>query len=262
MCCGCGSSDDDEVNNNNGGFKGTSSLHGIKVNNPPKWTFSPETPDGDIVGLPDWKEVDFYDYDNNMTAIVFVSTSLGIEVTDDDRMAAIVNGEVRDVCSPVFYDIPDIEEPLRCFMLYIPFVYGDNDVELQYYNAKRNQTYVEKGQFNVDDDTVGNDNLFIFTLRPMGCRNFALPSNMPFTPTPNDEMAVFIGNECCGVVTLEDNYTKDRVWAATFYDMNRTHQKAYVRYYSDELKTIYETEPFLDIDSDPLVSEVDTLRFK
>ena len=132
----CGSSDDDEVNNNNnGGFKSTSSFRGIKVNNPPEWTFSPETPDGDIGGLPDWEEVDFYDYDNNMTVIVFVSTGLGIEVTDDDRMAAIINGEVRDVCGPVFYDIPDIEEPLRCFMLYIPFVYGDNDVELQYYNV-------------------------------------------------------------------------------------------------------------------------------
>ena len=50
-------------------------------------------------------------------------------------MAAVINGEVRDVCGPVFYDISDIEEPLRCFMLYIPFVYGDNDVELQYYNV-------------------------------------------------------------------------------------------------------------------------------
>ena len=144
------------------------------VDNPPHWGFFPYTPAGDIEGMPDWKEVDFYDYDNNMTAIVFVSTDLGIDVTERDRMAAIINGEVREVCKPVLYKIPDTEKPLWCFMLYIPYMSGDGDVELQYYNALRNQTYVEKNQFNVNDDTVGDDDVFVFTLRPMACRNFAV----------------------------------------------------------------------------------------
>ena len=258
---GCSSSDDDDVKNNNLFLRNTGGLHGIKVDNPPHWGFFPYTPAGDIEGMPDWKEVDFYDYDNNMTAIVFVSTDLGIDVTERDRMAAIINGEVREVCKPVLYKIPDTEKPLWCFMLYIPYMSGDGDVELQYYNALRNQTYVEKNQFNVNDDTVGDDDVFVFTLRPMACRNFILPSNMPFTPTPNDELAVFIGDECCGVALLAENYTNQQIWVATFYDMNRSHEKAYVRYYSDEQKTIYETKPFLDIVSNLLVTDLDTLKF-
>ena len=55
-------------------------------------------------------------------------------------MAAIVDGEVREVCAPVNYDLPDIEESLKCFMLYIPYETDEDDVELQYYNAQTNQT--------------------------------------------------------------------------------------------------------------------------
>ena len=261
MLWGCSSSDDDDIKENTG-LKYTGNLHGIKVADPPKWTFNPTAPAGDIEGMPNWKEVDFYDYDNNMTAIVFISELFDIEVTEGDRMAAIINGEVREVCEPVVYDIPDVDEPLLCFMLYIPYVAGDGEVELQYYNAKKNQTYVEKGQFNVNDDTVGGDELFLFSLRPMGIRYFVLPSNIPFTPSLNDEMAVFIGDECCGVATLDEDYTEKGVWTAIFFDMNRTNEKAYVRYYSDELKTIFETKPYLDIISNPIVADLDTLRFK
>ncbi len=259
LWCGCSSSDDDDNNKNSCNNNGSQS--GEQVANAPGWTFNPSPPAGDIEGLPDWKKVNFYDYDNNMTAIVFVSTDFGTKVTESDRMAAVINGEVRDVCTPVYYNLPD-EKPLLFFMLYIPFNTGEDGVDLQYYNAQRNQTYIQKNQFSVNDDTVGDDDLFLFSLRPMLIQVFTLPKNVPFTPTENDEMAAFIGDECCGVAELSDTVNSERYWAVVAYDMNQRHEKAYIRYYSADTKTIYETEPFLDFTQPLIVNEPYTLQFK
>ncbi len=262
MLWGCSSSDDDDSNSSqNGGT--TTELHGETVANAPHWTFDLNTlPSGDLQGKPDWDKVDFYDYENNMTAIVFVSEDFGVRLAEDDRMAAIVNGEARDIEEPVPYYIPDVENTLYCFMLYIPYDSDDDEVELQYYHAASNQTYIAKNIFNVKDDTVGDDELFLFTLRPMTARFLTLPDDLPFTPSPDDEMAVFIGDECCGVGERQENVKERSLWLMTAHNMNKTDAKAHVRYYSAQTKTIYRTEPYLDIKLDYNSTTIDTLRFK
>lgn len=260
MLWGCSKSDDDDVNKNEN-TNNAGGIHGQKVANAPRWTFEMVPPAGDIEGKPDWKEVDFYNYENNMTAIVFVSDIFDVDLTDDDRMAAIVDGEVREVCAPVDYHIPDIEETLKCFMLYIPFETDEDDVELQYYNAQRNQTYRGKDWFSLKDDTVGDDELCVFTLRPMIASYFVLPSHVPFTPTKDDELAVFMGDECCGVGELRELDMED-CWLVQAFDMNRRYEKAHIRYYSADTKTVYRTEDFLEIRTNLKLNEPDTLKFK
>ena len=182
MLWGCSSSDDDDTKSTDQG--GSSPTHSVKVGEAPNWTFETNIiPPGDIQGKPDWDEVNFYDYEDNMTAIVFVSEDFDITVMPDDRMAAIVDGEVREVCTPTLYNIPDVEESLYCFMLYIPFGSEDDSVEIQYYNAKANQTYVAKDAFSVKDYTIGDDELFLYTLRPMSAYYLVVPPNQPFTPS-------------------------------------------------------------------------------
>lgn len=254
MLWGCSSSDDDGGNNN-------SQSHSVKVGEAPHWTFDTESPVlGDIQGKPDWKEANFYDFEDNMTAIVFVSEHFGVKLAADDRMAAIVNGEVREICTPTIYNIPDVENLLYCFMLYIPFGSDDDAVELQYYNAKYNQTYINKDAFSVKDYTVGDDELFFFTLRPMTSFTFVVPPGQPFTPAPDDEMAMFIGDECCGVASSYPDQNGQPLWIVPAYDMNRRGEKAHLRYYSSQTKTIYMTEPRYEIRS--LTGfPPDTLRF-
>ncbi len=260
MLCGCSSSDDDDTKSTDQG--GSSPTHSVKVGEAPNWTFDTNTiPPGDIQGKPDWDEVNFYDYEDNMTAIVFVSENFGITVMPDDRMAAIVDGEVREVCTPTLYNIPDVEESLYCFMLYIPFGSEDDSVEIQYYNAKANQTYVAKDAFSVKDYTIGDDELFLYTLRPMSAYYLVVPPNQPFTPSPDDELAMFMGDECCGVgsyLTIKDG---NHIWSVSAYDMNYRGEKFHVRYYSSQTQTIYMTEPRYEIHpfTDALI---DTLKFK
>ncbi len=260
MLWGCSSSDDDDTKITDQG--GSSPTHSVKVGEAPNWTFDTNTiPPGDIQGKPDWDEVNFYDYEDNMTAIVFVSENFGITVMPDDRMAAIVDGEVREVCTPTLYNIPDVEESLYCFMLYIPFGSEDDSVEIQYYNAKANQTYVAKDAFSVKDYTIGDDELFLYTLRPMSAYYLVVPPNQPFTPSPDDELAMFMGDECCGVgsyLTIKDG---NHIWSVSAYDMNYRGEKFHVRYYSSQTQTIYMTEPRYEIHpfTDALI---DTLKFK
>lgn len=260
MLCGCSSSDDDDTKSTDQG--GSSPTHSVKVGEAPNWTFDTNTiPPGDIQGKPDWDEVNFYDYEDNMTAIVFVSENFGVTVMPDDRMAAIVDGEVREVCTPTLYNIPDVEESLYCFMLYIPFGSEDDSVEIQYYNAKANQTYVAKDAFSVKDYTIGDDELFLYTLRPMSAYYLVVPPNQPFTPSPDDELAMFMGDECCGVgsyLTIKDG---NHIWSVSAYDMNYRGEKFHVRYYSSQTQTIYMTEPRYEIHpfTDALI---DTLKFK
>ncbi len=261
MLWGCSKSDDDDVNNN-GNSNNAGGIHGQKVANAPNWTFKMVPPAGDIEGKPDWKEVNFYDYENNMTAIVFVSDLFDVEMTDDDRMAAIIDGEVREVCAPVNYYIPDVEENLKCFMLYIPYETDEDDVELQYYNAQTNQTYIGEHWFDVDDDTVGDDEVCLFTLRPMISAYFVLPDNVPFTRTEDDELAVFMGDECCGLGELCEEPGLTNFWLVQAFNMNRRHEKAHIRYYSADKKTIYQTDDFLDIKTNIILVSPDTLRFK
>ena len=260
MLWGCSSSDDDDTKSTDQG--GSSPTHSVKVGEAPNWTFDTNTiPPGDIQGKPDWDEVNFYDYEDNMTAIVFVSENFDITVMPDDRMAAIVDGEVREVCTPTLYNIPDVEESLYCFMLYIPFGSEDDSVEIQYYNAKANQTYVAKDAFSVKDYTIGDDELFLYTLRPMSAYYLVVPPNQPFTPSPDDELAMFMGDECCGVgsyLTIKDG---NHIWSVSAYDMNYRGEKFHVRYYSSQTQTIYMTEPRYEIHpfTDALI---DTLKFK
>lgn len=260
MLCGCSSSDDDDTKSTDQG--GSSSTHSVKVGEAPNWTFDTNTiPPGDIQGKPDWDEVNFYDYEDNMTAIVFVSENFGITVMPDDRMAAIVDGEVREVCTPTLYNIPDVEESLYCFMLYIPFGSEDDSVEIQYYNAKANQTYVAKDAFSVKDYTIGDDELFLYTLRPMSAYYLVVPPNQPFTPSPDDELAMFMGDECCGVGSYQTIKDGNHIWLVSAYDMNYRGEKFHVRYYSSQTQTIYMTEPRYEIHpfTDALI---DTLKFK
>ena len=264
MLWGCSSSDDDNNNNNNGSANNAGGLHGVRVANAPKWTFEVVTPAGDIQGKPDWQEVNFFDYENNMTAIVFVSEDFGVKLTDDDRMAAIVDGEVREVCAPVTYYIPELENQLKCFMLYVPYETDDDDVELQYYNAQTNQTFIGMDWFDVNDDTVGDDEVVLFTLRPMVVGYFVLPDDkpLPFTPSPGDELAVFMGDKCCGVGEITQGIGLKQLWLVKAFDMDRRYEKAHFRYYSAEAKTIYQTDDFLEIRTNLHLQDPDTLRLK
>ena len=163
-------------------------------------------------------------------------------ISDDDRMAAIIDGEVRDIGYIVTYR----QQPV--FMLLIPFESDDDKVELQYYNAKTNQTYIMTDAFSVWDDTVGSEetNLFYLELIPKTYLVLTLPDDLPFMPSPDDEMGIFCGDECCGLPVAIDR----KNWEGDAYMLPQlTGTKAHVRYYSAEKDAIYTTDDIIDLTS-------------
>lgn len=251
---GCSKSDDDNVNNNKKRF--TSPLDDIST-----WVVDMNKIKGTIDGKPDWHVVDFFDYEVSMTAIVFIDKEFGTHLTADDRMAAIVDGEVRDVCAPVpfFDDLEDKDASLDCFMLLIPYRIGENEVELQYYNAEKNKTYVLKDEFSVTDESVGDGEAFMFTFCPMAFGLFKLPQDLPCKPGEGDKMAAFIGSVCCGV-TEYDVSMEDNIWLIDLYNLLGSDEKAYIRYYNAEKDTIYTTKPYITIKNGDFI-DVHTLEF-
>lgn len=231
------SSDNDNGSDNGGGGNNKPLPFGDTA-----WAINFQLPEGDIEGCPNWQETNFFDFENTMTAIICFDTAMDGLISDDDRMAAIIDGEVRDIGYIVTYR----QQPV--FMLLIPFESDDDKVELQYYNAKTNQTYIMTDAFSVWDDTVGSEetNLFYLELIPKTYLVLTLPDDLPFMPSPDDEMGIFCGDECCGLPVAIDR----KNWEGDAYMLPQlTGTKAHVRYYSAEKGVIYTTDDIIDLTS-------------
>ena len=210
----------------------------VVVDTAPTWAVNLQMPETGTVGKPDWQwnQNDFFQYEENMTAIVHIGDALDF-ISNDDRMAALVGGQVRDIAVPVpFGNLSD--EP-SVFMLYIPFSAGDNKVELQYYNAKSNRTYTMTDAFSVNDDRTGVDKDFLFDLFPFISCFVDVVADGLFTYTPDDQMAVFVGDVCCSKITDFGDTGGIRWYLRIYTDLVNGAKSVKVRYYSAANKTIY-----------------------
>lgn len=210
----------------------------VVVETPPNWDANLQMPESGMVGKPDWQwnRNDFFQYDENMTAIVHLGDALNF-LSSDDRMAALVGGQVRDIAEPVPFGDP-LDEP-SVFMLYIPFSAGDGAVELQYYNAKSNRTYTMADAFTVNDDRTGVDTDFLFNLFPFISVIVDVPANGLFTYTPDDQVAVFADDVCCSSFLVFGTEDVFRMYVRIYTEIANGAKTLKVRYYNAANKTIY-----------------------
>lgn len=215
------------------------------VSQKPQWELVKGIPKDAIQGKPDWQWNDqmFRQFSKDMTAILALESEAVDIASPDDRMAAIVNGQVRFVAEPVFDEmlIYDEVEHFATFYLYVPFETGEDAVDIQYYNAKLNSTFTRKAMFSVNDDMVGNEELEMLYLFPKTYYSFILEPNQPFICTTEDRIGIFADNVCCGIVKPIDISDTEYLWPGRVYD-DLHNGKVYVRYYSDAQKTIYTTQ--------------------
>ena len=217
------------------------------VSQEPQWKVTPSAPKNSIQGKADWQWDDqlFRNFSKDMTAILALNDD-GVEMSSpDDRMAAVVNGQVRFIAEPVFEEqfIIDEMEHFVTFYLYVPFETGEDAVDIQYYNARLDRTIIQRNVFSVNDDVVGNEEFEIFYLYPKTNYLYTLAPGQPFTSTMEDKMAIYAGDVCCGIAKPFD-ILDEITWAGHVYD--EMHDgKVYVRYYSAAQKTIYTTQATL-----------------
>lgn len=212
------------------------------VSEAPQWKVEFSLPKGQA-GKPDWKQVDFYQFENTMTIVLHLEDEMTPFLTEGDQMAGIVNGEVREIANIQLTSDAEGQPRSNLFMLLVPFADDDLFVDLYYYNAKTNQTYPMTTTDLRDNNTVGSEVDFVVGLFTVGEIAVKLDANQPFTPTANDQLALFVNDVCSGIGTYDTNSGQ---WLLKAYELSPNETEAHFRYYSAEKKTIYRTPVMID----------------
>ena len=240
MVCGCSSSDDnDNKNNNQANFTSLSER--------PDWyvDFTANT-----VAAPEWTEPSEDNYEHNMLVLLTLEQSLVRFSTDDDMMAAFVNGECREVCPRSVSENGDSIYFLMCIRGHGNEYSEEDDeegvsekIELRYYSGGAKEIFASKEpMFFVRGDYIREN--FTPYLSVYGGKftvktnlDITLPDEQPFTKNTGDLIGFFVGNECRGVIDMSEP-TDGSHYYTTLYG-RAENEIVTVKYYSAEKKGVY-----------------------
>lgn len=188
--------------------------------------------------VPDWEEPDQNLFEHSMYIVLTLPKNLIPFSTDDDLMAVFINNECRSVAKASPLDD-------RSEIYFINKVRGnDTDKEvyftLKYYSGGLRQTFVIDGTDQyVPDLILGLDEDYVPNLMAGSTKypcqmmiDPVLSEKLPFTPSPDDLIAVFVGNECRGVARAQESTSM------VIYGRHDG-EEGTLRYYSAEQKGIY-----------------------
>ena len=227
---GCSSSSDDDNNNNTEQWNGSTYQSSAKPAWAVDWTST--------AAKPDWQDPDPTRFDgSSMHLVVDLDAELVSNTTSEDMMAAFIGEECRAVSRPNVLGNGRVT-----FLLHIlgSGVEGSekSPVELRYYCDKLHHmnTVPSISQFipnmifprflNVGD---GSSKYPVKTQLTV-----TMPQKTPFTVNVNDQLTVFVGNECRGVGAKNT----DNSWSMPVYGLQKG-ETAQLRYYSAEKGGVY-----------------------
>jgi hypothetical protein len=187
---------------------------------------------------PNWEEPNKNLFEHSMYIILTLPENLVPFSTDDDLMAVFINNECRSVAKA-----SPLEDGSKVY--FVNTVRGnDTDKEvyftLKYYSGGLRHTFVIDGTDQyVPDLILGLDEDFVPNIMA-GSTKYpyqmviepTLTGLVPFTPSPDDQIAVFVGNECRGVAQPQDALT------IVVYGRHEG-EEATIRYYSAKQQAIY-----------------------
>ncbi len=162
---------------------------------------------------PNWTEPDGTFYENWTILRVQIEDELQPYVSADDLMAVFVNGELRGLASPA----TSLSGEQTGKEKFIIKVWGNEtetetvNISLQYYNKKLKHLFTLSDNITLDSDqTTGIDEVYIpqFTY---GSPKYpevktvsveSLLTKVGITPTQDNMVSAFVGDECRGIATL------------------------------------------------------------
>ena len=220
---GC-SSDDEEMNGSNATFS---------AGEKPCWTVNLTGHEG----RPNWTMPDPAGYESDMFLLVRLQDGLAASSSDDDCMAVLIDGECRGLTQVR----NTADEGVYYYLLKI---HGNNadlraPLTLSYYSAQLKQLFTLPAiDVFVPERTRGFDSDYVPPLLD-GCAKY--PVQQPLTVTlkpstslnitPDDEVAVFVGDECRGAGQLGTSFT--------VFARDEGEEVMQVRYYSARKGGIY-----------------------
>ena len=194
--------------------------------------------------VPAWISPDPSKYESSMFVMVCLEDQLAPYTSDDDLMTVLIGDECRAKPAPLHKD-----DSGKCyFVLKIDGNSTDRDVSfsLCYYAAKIHHLFkLSSTQTFASDITYGIDEDFIPQLTKgsskypvQGDLTVKLPDTAPFTPSDDDFVAVFVGDDCRGVGTVGQPFT---------VFLTSTGETPHVRYYSAQKGGVYTFKQSLTI---------------
>lgn len=183
------------------------------VNQSPSWQINWESNDP----RPNWQDPVTANYENWVVMLVQIEDVLKPYVSDDDLLALFVDGELRGLATPAVGVGGFDEDDKSSFVMK---AYGNESdqnqvsVTLSYYNSRLCQMFSRSTQMKYDIGKVyGVDENLVpdFTLggskypvvKEIGVSRFKIQISSVTTPTADDVIAVFVGDECRGSYTLD-----------------------------------------------------------
>ena len=194
--------------------------------------------------VPTWQAPDPSKYESSMFVMVCLEDQLAPYTSDDDLMTVLIGDECRAKPAPLHKD-----DSGKCyFVLKIDGNSTDRDVSfsLCYYAAKIHHLFKLSGtQTFASDITYGIDEDFVPQLIKgsskypvQGDLTVKVPDTAPFTPSDDDFVAVFVGDDCRGVGTVGQPFTVFLTSAG---------ETPHVRYYSAQKGGVYTLKQSLTI---------------
>ncbi|MCD8386075.1 MAG: hypothetical protein LUD17_04190, partial [Bacteroidales bacterium] len=167
-----------------------------------------------------------------MTAVVSVDNST-IQPSGDDQVAAFVGDECRGVGS-----LYAVDGSTYIFQLYVYGLSEDETVTLYYYSAKTGTLYADNKHIRnlANNEEWGTYLVPIeLTLEPVNAISFylCLPEELKTYASASDQMAAFVGENCCGV----GEFGADGIWRLSANAA--TADQIELRYYNSDLGYLF-----------------------
>jgi hypothetical protein len=190
---------------------------------------------------PDWKTPDLSKYELGMYCLVELDEELVSHSTDEDVIAMFINGECREVT------VNRNRMPGKVkYMLYFKGSSSEvgTPLELHYYCDKLHHmntvssftTFVPNNESSLIKDITKKLHLADGSSKYPVCTQLTVKivQKLPFTVSNNDQLAVFVGNDCRGVGVQQ----ADGSWQVQSYGVQKG-ETAQLRYYSAEKTGVY-----------------------
>lgn len=244
----CGNDDDDINNNNNNNNQETPSAYTVKsVAEAPSWQVNWTGNDS----RPEWQEPQPGNYENWTTLLLQVEDELKPYATEDDMLALFVGDEVRGLTGPARI-VADGEEIVQNGEFILKAFGNETDqnqvnVTLRYYSSQLQQVFTRSVEMKYEMGKIYGLDSHIVPHFTLGSPKYPVVTTMtlaPFTqalydiqPVAGDMAAAFVGDECRGIVTLDERLLSSEVRMTVF---GRQAGEAYtLKYYSNATQSIY-----------------------
>ncbi len=202
---------------------------------------------------PDWKEPPSTQYECRMELLVAMDDDLKRLSSEEDQMAIFINGTCRGI------SFPNVSKTTGnvFFLIHIKGTSQEvgADMELRYYCHNARQLFTDKYMpVFTPNNLMDEAHQQVFNLAGSSSKYplftqlaVTIPENVPFTVTEDDELAVFVGDECRGILhTTPEDYFR---WCSVVVSREEN-ETATIRYYSAEKQGIYTIAEGVQLNND------------